>query len=378
MEPSFAGPPRPSPATTVPVALVLLLVAQVALAGCIGSGPPTDAVPTVSGDGDGVGGADGTDGTGSGGNGTGDDGADGTLAVGEPVERTVYLTTGMELVEEVPAAGEMTMAGSWVTCLSVGCELFDFAGPAVPEAGMVHPDGVTLTLFLRADGPVPPAPDFFNVLSYLGSDRAVPYKNQDVAMDPMLPGETVQVDVAYDGEGQAPLVLSAGDGLRLLLQMLTLHEESGTLQLLVGGETASALTLRWSNLTADPVAEAGPAATETVSGELMWPEFPAGMVVGGEGMTYAEHPVDVAADAAVVSVRLDNVQATVAQPDVDIFLYDGERLVSQSRTPSSDEAIHLAGPALDGLRGGNLTLQVVNFSGVQTTYDVVVEQRPAA
>lgn len=281
-------------------------------------------------------------------------------------ERALHLATDGTLADEPPEPGTMPMAGSYAACFGLAsCQVLTFESEPLPTAIVIPPQTVTVRYRVEAVAPIAPGP--FGFAAWFGSTVATPlFAIKEVG--PMAPGVSL-VEVPL--EVTRPIVVPEGASLRLHGLAGNLHEGSGLLKLLVGGEHASAVTFSWRPLTLP--ASLAAAAAETFTGTLVAGSFPVGDPVPKEHReAYHAFTVDANATRVLVSLR----QSGGPRPgDLDLDVLLGGDLLAGSHTSGHEEAVFLAGPALAGLHGKELTVRVSNFFSPNASYELIVTQQ---
>lgn len=282
-----------------------------------------------------------------------------------PITQTLYFDPAGGLVPVAGEASAVPMGGSYAKCFATPpCHFVSFTSAPFARDTILPPQTVKVTLHLEAAGPV--APGAFGVAAWLGSPLGMAlYRIVDVSV--LAPGvHTVEVDL----ELQRPLVIPAGQPLQIYSLAGNVHENTGLLQLLMGGEAASAVTFLAGPVQLAAIASSG--QPETFTGKLAVPGFPAGTVVPEEHRE-ASHAFTVSPNATRLLVTL-RMSAGPRAGDLDLDVLKGGEPVMGSHTPLDTESVFLAGPALADLRGQELTVRVSNFWAPDATYEVIVTQ----
>lgn len=280
-----------------------------------------------------------------------------------PAVRTLYVSADGSLSTILPGAATMAMGGSYVVCfLTPPCDFLAFTSMPLTESVVLPPQTVKVTLHLEAIVPV--APGAFGVATWFGSPIGMPL-DTIVEVGPMAPGMH-QVDVSLQVE--RPIVIPKGQPFQFYTLAGNMHEHSGTLLLHTGGDAASAIEFLAMPIEL-PAGSAG--QPETFTGSLPLPTFPAGSVSPEHSV--AEHTFTVGPNATSIVVSLRQSGGPRAG-DLDLDLLMGGNPIAASHTPLDTEGIYLAGPAMDGLRGAELTVRVSNFFSPDATYEVLVTQ----
>ena len=356
------------PVRARPALLPLVLLVAPLLGGCLAGSDPSGATgggtSIVESPADGAGGGEDVNATGT----TGD--LDAEDAAPRPVlARTLHLGADMRLGEAVPEAGAVTMGGSYAQCFATsGCGVLAFEGERLARDLLLPPQTVMVRYTVEASAPV--APGAFGFAAWFGTDAAMPVFSIADHSAPILPGSRVQVEVPIQLE--TPVVLPAGAAFRLYALSGAVHEASGILKLLVGGEAASSVTFLAREIglpaPASPVSEAA-------AGETPAPGFPAGDALP-EAQRRGRHAFVLGPNVTRVTVELKLLSSVHpgGGGDLDVDVYAGERHLAGAHTPFHAETVFLAGPALDGLAGGEITVVVSNFFSPGAKYEVVVTQ----
>lgn len=283
-----------------------------------------------------------------------------------PTARTLHLGADGSLADEAPAAGMLTMGGSYARCFAEPvCPHLVFESAPLPRDVVLGPQTVMVSLWLQADAPIPPG--VFGHAAWFGSSLAMPLTDI-LESEPVMPGAPTLVEIPLAIEA-APVVVPAGATFRLYVISGTMHEQSGALKLLTGGETPSAVTFTAAETT---LPAPGVPDVQGVAGELPAGSFPDGRVVP-EDKRSARHAFTIPAgnvSRVLVELRLTGSATGGGDLDMDVLL--GETLLAGGHTPHGAEAVFLAGPSAQALAGKDITVVVGNFHAPLATYEVVV------
>lgn len=289
-----------------------------------------------------------------------------------PVEETLYLD-GSGLVTENPAAGSIPMAGSYSSCfVTRPCSVLTFESEPTDVPIALGPEPVRVTYWLATDSVVPSS-GMFDHGVWVGSTYAMALNAIQTNNDVIVAGTPLKVEFTLEFGTKAPVFVPAGESVRVYLISGMAHEEAGTLKLLYGGDTPSAITYTRHNLTDDPLANFSAAGPTGFSSSLSGPGFPASGARSEPGEHYNHHSFTVGDNSTFIEVRLEQTGGPSEDADLDLDLYtaDGD-LVAGGHTPMGDEAILLGRPTVEGLRGEEMVLRVTLFSGVNVAYTVTV------
>jgi hypothetical protein len=279
------------------------------------------------------------------------------------VTQELYLDTQMRLQATRPEAGDVPVPGGFDSSGQV--QFLRFQGPPVAAPATLPGPTAQLTLFVRAELPVP-SNQQFDLAAWLGTTRGMPLF--DFATYPAaanLPG-TFRLDLEFGWGSLAPPVLAAGDALQLAVAALGEMTGSG-LRIVVGGEQASFLRLRSVELPEDPLGKATPSEERLTGHVTGMGLFDCSTVPELQRQALQ---VEVGANATWLAILLE----PAATADLDMYLGDGGATVSQATTPSGQEMLFVAGPAAAALRGKSLELVVLGCSGGPVDYAAVVRQ----
>lgn len=340
-------------------ALALLLAAALALAGCTGDGGDGGAGTTAA--------APAT------GDGPGPDAPTGNAtepARTDPVQVTHHLTGDGGLAHEAPTAGAVAFPNSMAD-FALGFGALDFRSePAASGAWILEPQTVTLDLWVQSSVPLA-TQGVFDIAAWGGATTSMPlFAFATLSSPVMAPDTPTQVTLDLEFGDQRGVLVPAQESLRLLLATGMVQE--GQLELLVGGDNASTLTVTLSNLSVDPTAELGPVASEDLEGTLAGGGFfNCGL---SEDVDFRDHTVSVGANTTYLRLTSSASGTHDDITDLDIDLFDGGTRVAGGHTAGDEETVLLAGPTMDGLAGKELVLRVTTCSGGEVEYTVTVEQ----
>lgn len=289
-----------------------------------------------------------------------------------PVEETLYLD-GSGLVAQAPAAGSMPMAGSYSSCfVTRPCSFLTFESESTDVPIALGPEPVKITYWLATDSAVPSAGAFDHGV-WVGSTYAMALNAIQTNNDVIVAGTPLKVEFTLEFGTKAPVFVPAGESVRIYLISGLAHEESGTLKLLYGGDTPSAITYTRHNLTEDPLANISAAEPTGFSSSLAGPGFPATAARSEPGEHYNHHGFTVGDNTTLIEVRLEQTDGPSEDADLDVDLYTaGGEAIAGGHTPTGTETILLGRSTVEGLRGENLVLRVTLFSGVNVAYTVTV------
>lgn len=346
-----------SPARTL--ALITTLLAT-ALAGCMGEAPPT--APAASGPETTAPAAE--------------EPMSPTVKVEEGAPRlaaaadeTWHFTAEPGLSREVPEAGRVSV-GMAPQDLVLGMTTVEFLSEPLAEPMLVHSSPVALLLHFESATPLV-SNGLFDVAVWGGSDRAMPLFGFTTHAPAAGPGMHT-VDITLEFGDQRGIVVSAGERLRyLVVYGFQQPREAGTVQLLVGGEHPSQLTLSASRYSVDPFAGAVPGPDAAFTGEVANGFVPTNCDLA-PGVTSLEHEVKVPEGTAWLALEMKATATTAPTADLDFDLYHSGTRVAGSHTPGDKEGILLGAETLVGLAGETLTLKVSTCGTGRMGYEVKV------
>lgn len=289
--------------------------------------------------------------------------------VEEPEEITLYLNADWSLSRGVPASGHIEQGDFLPDYFQGNIDPADwmFRTDPLPNATIVHQDPVLLTLWIESDTPHTPFPGFEEVgaVGMFGSTRGTPLSAFDFDGSLYTPGEPVEFQVPLEFNDYVPIVTPAGESFALFAAFAATTTDAAPARILVGEDFPSSISFTMSNLTRDPTdGLPGSPEVESFTGTIENPESPR-----------PEHTFELAQDTTELHVEIELTGGT-HENDLDIDLYDaGGKHISGGHTPATFESIYLLGPALDGLHGTTLSVQVGHFTPVNAEYEITVSQR---
>lgn len=250
-----------------------------------------------------------------------------------------YLHSAMTLAPAPEKNESVVRTGAFFQAWAAGDDYPTWVADPLPEHARAT--AATVTLFLRASGPVVESGRFPDIMVYGGSGDAWMGFGSRGDLHAIAPGEVVEVEVELTmPEGGLWLAPDVGFGLKIVPVMLQ-QNDTADVEILVGGDSGS--RVRW---TAEPMAvaeaqgEPGEAEGEVVGTIYAGPAAPP--------TTSARIPLSVPPDAVWLVVWM-NTTASAGVPDVDLGIEgpDGA-LLATAGTPTPREAIRLAGTSLPG------------------------------
>lgn len=325
--------------------LLILLLVTAALAGCAddeAEGPSDLETGEDTTD------ADGTDG----------DTSEEVPAVPEdPVTEPWYFTADGGLQNTTPDDGSVNAALSPLALL-VGFETVEFHSAPLEEPMLVHNEAMTATIFLQSDAPMA-SNHAFDVAVWGGSTLGMPLLSLTTHGAVETPGEPIEITLTLDFDGQRGIFVPAGESLRFIIATnFAPGEESDAQHVVVGGDTASHVTLTRQDLgDTDPLAGAKPVDHEVYDGQVTHAFTPIDCDTM-PGTTSMEFTVPVSEDAVGIKGALEATSGHGGVTDLDLDLYDGSTLIASGHTPHDDERFFLVGLPFEGLAGRELTAKV--------------------
>ncbi len=290
----------------------------------------------------------------------------------EPVTQTWFLHAG-GLSNETVLEGSMRAVGgfsTFATATTGGGSPLELLSPPVERPTLLLPSQSSLKLFLRSDAPGVVDPSF-GYVAWLGSTQSMPV----LAIEgggAIETGEPFETTIAIDWGPRLPVYIPAGESIRLLLFVnMNGPSDAGMVDILIGGDTASAVTLATQEYNVDPVEDVTELEPDIFTGTLHGADGATCTRV--DGVSQQVHSIEIASDAAFLHAA--SVGKTPAGPsDLDLDVYDGTRILGGGHTPSADEGIHFAGEAMEEIRGKTLRLEVRACQAADLAYEVVVTQ----
>lgn len=285
--------------------------------------------------------------------------AAGCLAPGAEREEAVaarelvsFFHSAMLLADAPEENGSVVRTGGFYESWAAGVDYPTWV--ADPLDGHARVTEATVTLYLRATGPVVESVRFPDVMVYGGAGDAWMGFGSRTDLNAIVPGEVLELEVeVVMPEGGLWLAPDTGFGLKIVPVMLQ-QDERADVEILVGGETPS--QVRWS---IEPLDVADPASIErgADTAEVV------GTIYAGPAApptTSARVPLVVPEDAVWI-VAWMNTTDHVGIPDIDLGIEapDGTAIAT-SGTPTPREAIRVAA---DNLHGGGEYALVVTTAG---------------
>jgi hypothetical protein len=293
---------------------------------------------------------------------------DETVAAGPllaDVTRDLHLTTDGRLTPQPADAGAMAV-GLPVQQFATGVRGLVFVGETFSSPALLPPLAMTVVLNLRFDAPAV-SNGGFDVGAWAGTTTTLPLGTFSAVAPVVAPGTTMRVEFTLEWGDQVGVHVPAGEAIRLVVTGPFTDPLALTSPVLVvGGDDPSRLNVTWSPYHEDPV-RTGSVIQESFGGALTQ-TFSFVECDNDPGTTSATHELAIPVDVTSLEVTVRAASSQGLWRDLDLFLEDGVRVVAASRGPGSDDELHVAGVALEGLVGRTLVLRVVECQTGMTEY----------
>lgn len=276
-----------------------------------------------------------------------------------PAAREAYFTSGMELNATNEAETTGVRAGSFFQAWAEGVDYPTWRAPA--ETRDVLVENVTVTLRIRATGPVLETARFPDVMIYGGSGEAWMGFGNATTPPVLAPGTVYSFDVPV-APPAGGLFVPAGERFGLKVVPVMHQNDVADVEILVGGEQGSRAA--WTTRPLD-LPRAANATTGADSGELRGSNY-----AGPAAPDTVRHRVAVQVnDTPVQLLAWMNTTEHQGIPDIDLSIVgpEGDELAF-SGTPTPREMLRLAAPNLQG--PGNYTLVATSYGSARAVVSI--------
>lgn len=277
-----------------------------------------------------------------------------------PAAREAFFHSTMTLAAAAEPEPAVVRTGSFFSAWAAGEDYPTWYADPVGQDVLVT--GINVTLFLQVTGPVVESARFPDIMVYASAGDAWMGYGERRDLSAFQPGEVYELDVEIGlPPGGLWLAPDVGLGLKVVPVMLQ-QDEQADVEILLGGETASAARWELAPLALPPVARE---ERDDATGEVV------GTIYAGAAApptTSARVPLALPGDAVYVLAWM-NTTENVGIPDIDLSIEaPNGTTITGSGTPTPREAIRVAVPNLAG--AGDYALVVTTAGSPRATFSV--------